>query len=117
MTDGTPQSPMVIDSQSDSDSDDWTPPGSPQSGGPAPPPPPGEASNESPAGERSSSSNSNIQNAADEWVEIGEGNVVSDEKAALLEEFERKRRARQMHVPTDDKEVRIFSMLVASVSS
>jgi len=52
-----------------------------------------------------SSSNSNIQNEADDWVELSESNVVSDEKAALLLEFERKRRARQLHVPTEDKEV------------
>lgn len=44
MADPDNQSPMVIDSQSDSDtdSDDWSPPGAP--GAPPPPPPPGEGS-------------------------------------------------------------------------
>lgn len=110
--DGTNESPMVIDSD-DSDSssdseDDWTPPGSPHSSKSedgVPPPPPSSSRPGSQSDSDDSSTNSNIQNCAEDWGEVQESPVVNDEKAALLQEFERKRRARQMHVPTDDKEV------------
>uniref|UniRef100_A0A6A7FNZ6 U4/U6 small nuclear ribonucleoprotein Prp4-like n=1 Tax=Hirondellea gigas TaxID=1518452 RepID=A0A6A7FNZ6_9CRUS len=106
MSDAGNESPMIIDSDSDSGSEsgheDWSPPGSPRSKKepPPPPPPPGVAESLS----SDSSSGGNIQNATEEWGEDSL-TVVHDEKAALLEEFERKRRARQMHVPTDDAEV------------
>ena len=91
---------MIVDSNddsssgSDSDVTEWSPPGSLRSHHEKSPPPPGM---ESPI-----SANSNIQKSADNWVELQDSALVHDEKAALLEEFERKRRARQMHVPTED---------------
>lgn len=46
-----------------------------------------------------------LQNGVEEYVDLEDSAVIHDEKAAMLEEFERKRRARQMHVPTEDSEV------------
>lgn len=42
---------------------------------------------------------------SNEYMELDEPEML-DEKKALLEEFERKRRARMIHVTTDDSEVR-----------
>ncbi|XP_018016537.1 U4/U6 small nuclear ribonucleoprotein Prp4 [Hyalella azteca] len=99
---GGKDSPMVIDSDgSDSyeSEDDYSPPGSPRSRTDTPPPPPpGTTSDGSPGQD-------NIVDGAQDYVDVDESPVVVDEKAALLEEFERKRRARQMHVPTEDSEV------------
>ena len=47
---------------------------------------------------------SNIHTSS-EYMELDEPEIL-DEKKALLEEFERKRRARLLHVPTDDVEVK-----------
>lgn len=47
---------------------------------------------------------SNIH-TSNEYMELDEPEML-DEKKALLEEFERKRRARMIHVTTDDNEVR-----------
>jgi len=89
--DGSAERPMEIgDSASDtssssgSDVEEASPPGSPR-GRPQ--------------------QGSNINNCVEAWGEVEDIPAVHDEKAALLEEFARKRRARQLHVPTDDKEV------------
>lgn len=63
----------------------------------APPPPP-------PPGTDSKSSSNNIH-TSNEYMEMDEPEM-QDEKKALLEEFERKRRARMIHVTTDDSEVK-----------
>ena len=52
----------------------------------------------------SSPAASNIH-TSNEYMELDEPEML-DEKKALLEEFERKRRARMIHVTTDDSEVR-----------
>ena len=64
---------------------------------PAPPPP-----EEEPPKEEETSSN--IHRSSD-YMELDEPHVADDKKA-LLEEFERKKRARMMTVPTDDIEVK-----------
>lgn len=50
---------------------------------------------------------SNIH-TSNEYMELDEPEML-DEKKALLEEFERKRRARMIHVTTDDSEVSIVT--------
>lgn len=96
---GAKDSPMVIDSnESDSydSEEDWSPPGSPRNKNDTPPPPPPGTTDRSP---------NNIMDGATDYVDVQESPVVVDEKAALLEEFERKKRARQLHVPTEDSKV------------
>lgn len=56
---------------------------------------------DSPGSPAGTSSNIHTSN---EYMELDEPDVL-DEKKALLEEFERKRRARMIHVTTDDYEV------------
>ncbi|XP_064116998.1 U4/U6 small nuclear ribonucleoprotein Prp4-like [Macrobrachium nipponense] len=59
---------------------------------------------DSPSETPSSPANSNIH-TSNEYMELDEPEML-DEKKALLEEFERKRRARMIHVTTDDSEVK-----------
>lgn len=46
---------------------------------------------------------------SNEYMELDEPEIL-DEKKKMLEEFERKRRARMITVPTDDHEVSTFSI-------
>ncbi|CAL4065560.1 unnamed protein product, partial [Meganyctiphanes norvegica] len=58
----------------------------------------------SPSGPNGTQSSNNIH-TSNEYMELDEPEML-DEKKALLEEFERKRRARMIHVTTDDSEVK-----------
>lgn len=62
-----------------------------------------------PASPGSPAPTSNIH-TSNEYMELDEPEML-DEKKALLEEFERKRRARMIHVTTDDSEVRYSAIL------
>ncbi|KAK4304526.1 hypothetical protein Pmani_023519 [Petrolisthes manimaculis] len=60
--------------------------------------------NSTPGSPASPATPSNIH-TSNEYMELDEPEIL-DEKKALLEEFERKRRARMIHVTTDDSEVK-----------
>ena len=53
----------------------------------------------------SASKNINI-NTSKEYIELDNPNVLSKDKQQVLEEFERRKKARQIAVSTDDIEVR-----------
>lgn len=63
-----------------------------------------------PASPGSPTPSANIH-TSNEYMELDEPEML-DEKKALLEEFERKRRARMIHVTTDDSEVRYSNIMV-----
>ncbi|XP_063598172.1 U4/U6 small nuclear ribonucleoprotein Prp4-like [Penaeus indicus] len=60
---------------------------------------------ESPADSPGSPAAATNIHTSNEYMELDEPEIL-DEKKALLEEFERKRRARMIHVTTDDSEVK-----------
>lgn len=66
---------------------------------------------ESPADSPGSPAASTNIHTSNEYMELDEPEIL-DEKKALLEEFERKRRARMIHVTTDDSEVRALKLLI-----
>lgn len=64
---------------------------------------------ESPADSPGSPAAATNIHTSNEYMELDEPEIL-DEKKALLEEFERKRRARMIHVTTDDSEVRALKL-------